>query len=282
MRRSLALPASLVGLGYRNIASRREKLILPPLCEVAAGTFLMGSDRARDPLARDDELPQCEIPVATFEIGRFPVTVAEYACAVKAHAVSAPWDWKYQVDYPDHPVVNVAWADAATYGAWLADITEQPWRLPTEAEWEKAARSTDGRIYPWGDIWLPELAWTLESDWMQGKGPHPIGIRPSGASPYGAQDMAGNVWEWVSSLLYPYPFDPTDGREDPTDFTGYKDFRGGRGARVARGGAWTYAEGRLWARTAARFAHFPARNSEGFIGFRLVRGEANRSHQHNV
>src|SRR5262249_37019470 len=103
---------------------------------------------------------ECAFETGAYQIARFPVTVAEYACAIRAKAVREPpkrsshtIEWRTQLQRLDHPVVNVSWHNAIAYAAWLAKVTGQPWRLPTEAEWEKAARGTDGRIYPWGDLW---------------------------------------------------------------------------------------------------------------------------------
>jgi formylglycine-generating enzyme required for sulfatase activity len=126
-------------------------------------------------------------------------------------------------------VVNVSWNDATAYAAWLARTTGQPWRLPTEAEWEKAARwdpaTRHARIYPWGDTFEASRANTRSG------GPGrttPVGTYPTGASPCGAQELAGNVWEWTSSLKQPYPYNAQDGRER-ADSTGN---------RVLRGGSW--------------------------------------------
>ncbi len=104
--------------------------------------------------------------LAAFSIGRFPVTVAEYACFVEA-GQRQPQQWPTQLQKLDHPVTYVSWDDAVAYAAWLAQMTRQPWRLPTEAEWEKAARWDRApgvaRLYPWGDMFDPSRANTRES-----------------------------------------------------------------------------------------------------------------------
>lgn len=154
-------------------------------------------------------------------------------------------------------MVNVSWRDAVAYAAWLAQVTSIPWRLPTEAEWEKAARGTDGRIYPWGNQWDKTRANTAEG----GPGDStPVGEYLIGASPYGAQDMVGNVAEWTSSLQKPYPYNADDGRENQnrnlTDF------------RVLRGGSW-FSNSRV--RTAQRSSDSPDYVQVG-IGFRVALG----------
>ncbi len=174
----------------------------------------MGSDKSRDREAFDDELPQHRVELAAFQIGKYPVTVAEYALAVTAGAVPEPpavgsVTWQTQLQHLDHPVVCVSWQDATAYAAWLRTVTERQtgWRLPSEAQWEKAARwdpaANASRIYPWGDSFDTSRCNTYES----GIGTTtPVGSYPasdqrrSGASPCGAEDMAGNVWEWTSSL----------------------------------------------------------------------------------
>ncbi|MGH2515456.1 MAG: SUMF1/EgtB/PvdO family nonheme iron enzyme, partial [Ktedonobacterales bacterium] len=139
-------PASLYSLGFRGWNVHGVECVLPPICPVPGGVFTMGSDKTHDERADDDEMPQYPVPVGDFSIGQHPVTVAEYVCAVRAGAVREPPQWEYQkwkTDWQtqltrlDHPVVCVSWQDAGAYIRWLGDATGQPWRLPTEAEWEK-------------------------------------------------------------------------------------------------------------------------------------------------
>jgi formylglycine-generating enzyme required for sulfatase activity len=150
-------PHRLADLGFvrhGTAVSGQGWYITPPLCHVGAGSFLMGSDPREDADTEDDELPQHTIETESYWIGTYPVTVAEYDCAVRDGAVREPRyglnSWTYQLQGLDDPVNCISWADATAYAAWLARLTGQAWRLPTEAEWEKAARGTDGRIYPWG------------------------------------------------------------------------------------------------------------------------------------
>ncbi|HLY30444.1 MAG TPA: SUMF1/EgtB/PvdO family nonheme iron enzyme [Ktedonobacterales bacterium] len=248
------LPAQLVSLGFVGKTYNGVEAITPPLCDVPAGSFPMGSSKQRDKQAANDELPQKDMFVRAFQIARHPVTVAEYACYVHATG-QQPSGWQDQASKLDHPVVNVSWHEAMAYARWLAQTTGQLWRLPTEAEWEKAARSTDGRIYPWGDEWDNTRANTRDG------GPGrttPMGSYPSGVSPYGAQDMTGNVWEWCSSLVRRYPYDPAT-CEDPNNTTD---------ERVLRGGSWNSLP-----------QHSRAASRDGFrpdlwvnlLGFRLAR-----------
>ncbi len=253
-------PSTLYTLGFRGYRVGGVELVLPPLCPVPAGIFTMGSDKARDKEVDDDETSQYPVAVGAFAIGQHPVTVAEYACAVRAGAVREPPEgyggttWQQQRTRLDHPVVCISLQDAVAYATWLAERTGQPWRLPSEAEWEKAARGTDGRIYPWGDTFDKARCNTDAS----GIGTTtPLGTYPSGASPCGAQDLAGNVWEWTSSLYKPYPYIASDGRED-CDSTEN---------RVLRGGSWgNYPR---YARAAFRLSYRP-----GYFGincgFRLA------------
>lgn len=225
----------------------------------------MGSDPYKDMYAQYNEEPQHGVALGAFDIAVHPVTVAEYACFVRATGRDVPTgednnrysvSWQNQIrDRLEHPVVMVSWFDAVAYAAWLSVCTGQSWRLPSEAEWEKAARwdATTGheRIYPWGDTFEADRCNTVESD--KGK-TTPVGSYSEGASPCGAQDMTGNVWEWTSSRFKPYSYDDEDGVE----LTEEADTRVLRGCFW--GGVGTYG------RAASRFNIGPEHviNSHGF------------------
>ncbi len=248
-------PPRLASLGFEARKKDGVAYIVPPLCSVPAGEFLMGSDKRQDPQAYDSELPQHRVNLPAFQLARFPVTVAEYVCFVRA-GQKEPSGWQSQLGKLDHPVINVSWHDAVAYAAWLAKTTGQPWRLPTEAEWEKAARwdaaRQVSRLYPWGDAFDTARCNTSEG----GKGgTTPVGSYPTGASPCGAQEMAGNVWEWTSSLFKLYPYSASDGREGANS----------TGNRVLRGGSW-YFDARL-----ARAAYRARGRPDDFIYFRGIR-----------
>ena len=227
------------------------------LCLVPAGEFLMGSLEGE---GDDDEHPQHTVYVDAFYMGRTPVTQAQYARFVRQadHRVPCgkfnvrnPYNWDLaRKTFPrgkaNHPVVEVSWYDAVAYCGWAG------LRLPTEAEWERAARGPDGRQYPWGDE--SDAKWCNTDEGGKG-GTTPVGMySPAGDSPYGCADMAGNVWQWISSLYDPYPYDANDDREDPD----------AEGDRVVRGGSW--GEFQNGARSPIRFSHGPdwSTNHYGF------------------
>jgi formylglycine-generating enzyme required for sulfatase activity len=249
--------------------------------EVPAGPFLMGSARKRDSKAFSHEAPQHQISLPQYWIARYPVTVAQFKAFLE--------DTGYRGAYADsiqgplnHPVVNVSWHHAIAYSKWLTEqlrrcedtpeplatgLRQEGWRvtLPSEVEWEKAARGSDGRIYPWGNEFDPVRANTEEI----GEGStSAVGSYPSGTSPYGCLDMAGNVWEWTRSLWekevfgpeFKYPYNPDDGREDME--------APDRVPRVLRGGAFLYLS-RRDLRCANRLRNYP--NNRGWLfGFRTV------------
>jgi len=262
--------------------------LIPHFVAIPAGPFLMGTpERDLSALAKAyggtresyrEESPQHALALPAFAIGRTPVTHALYATFVEAAGARPPIVW--QGPQPpehllDHPVVDVNWEDANAFCAWLnsqiadcrlqiADCEDSQSaiynlqstiRLPTEAEWERAARATDGRAFPWGDAWDASRANTREA----GRGgTSPAGAHPGGASREGCLDLAGNVWEWTASLDRLYPYDPGDGRENPR----------APGRRILRGGCYANPHG--FARCACRFRLPPTVRNE-FLGFRLAR-----------
>lgn len=269
------LPPRLASLGFKGHSIDGVELITPPLFTVPAGDFLMGSDKQHDNKAIYDELPQHQVTLRAYQIARFPVTVAEYACFIRAGHEEIGY-WQIQLGKLDHPVVHISWDNIVAYVRWLAKTTGQPWRLPSEAEWEKAARGSDGQIYPWGDQWDRARANTCETDANTYDAElgttTPVGIyRDRGdASPCGAHDMAGNVWELTSSFHEPYPYRLGGRREDLTPF-GFSRFsfpdRMGHVRHVRRGGSW---------RNSARYARAAYRHSDMLdglndcSGFRLM------------
>lgn len=152
-----------------------------PLVFVPAGEFLMGSDSG---LA--NERPRHKVILGDYWIDKFPVTNVQFAQFVQATGYKAQGNWQiaFTSGKEQHPVVFVTWDDACAYGQWCGK------RLPTEAEWEKAARGTDGREYPWSNQWDGNKCNA------SGREATPVGAYPEGVSPYGCHDMVGNVWEW--------------------------------------------------------------------------------------
>jgi formylglycine-generating enzyme required for sulfatase activity len=211
---------------------------------IPAGAFLMGAQRNSkskpnyDPEALDRETPVHEVELKAYQMGRYPVTVEEYQHFMEDEGYqnerwwkgggygerSEPDDWDKQLLFPNWPVVNVTWYEAAAYCAWAGG------RLPTEAEWERAARGTEGRKYPWGDE-APDPSRANYDDTKVGR-PSPVGLFPLGATPEGIQDLAGNVWEWIADWYAPdyYGKSPRENPRGPN--------RGD--IRVVRGGCWIF------------------------------------------
>lgn len=188
------------------------------MLRIPAGAFSMGSNSGPE-----DERPQHRVEVAEFSIDRTKVTNAQFALFLNAVGPVGPAGEKYfdsddndarvhrhdgkwaaDVGFENNPVVEASWYGALAYCRWSGK------RLPTEAEWEKAARGTDGRKYPWGDEPPDRTRAHFGAGWNDLK---PVGSFPKGASPYGLLDAAGNGWEWVSSAYLPYPYNAKDGRE---------------------------------------------------------------------
>jgi formylglycine-generating enzyme required for sulfatase activity len=249
---------------------------------VSAGRFLMGSTESEQTFALElcnqyygdgddcqaswyeDEGPSEGIETDSFWIMQTEVTNAQFRAFVEGDGydnqeywTEAGWRWRTEnsIKEPsrwndsdwnqdDYPVVGISWYEAVAYVNWLSEYTGQIFRLPTEAEWEKAARGTDGRIYPWGDAWDPTRlnSWGGEDGYDQSA---PVRRFEKGISPYNVYDMAGNVLEWTSTIYdedaFPYPY-KRDNRESLV----------GDALRVVRVGSWgstpvnTRAANRNW------------------------------------
>jgi formylglycine-generating enzyme required for sulfatase activity/energy-coupling factor transporter ATP-binding protein EcfA2 len=215
-RAGLAQSLARAGKGYWT-----QPFGEPDWVTIPAGEFWMGVDVS--PYER--ERPQHKLFMPEYQIARVPVTNAQYALFIQDAKYKAPEGWEENrppKGRESHPVVNVSWYDAIKYCEWLTEKTGKSISLPSEAEWEKAARSDDKREYPWGK-WESYRANTNEL----GLGDTtPVGIFLEGASPYGVLDMSGNVWEWTRSIFgrwdkknnkviepFAYPYLSNDGRE---------------------------------------------------------------------
>ena len=213
---------------------------------IPAGEFQMGSENGNP-----DEIPVHPVYLNAYQIGKYEITNKQYNQCLHASVCTG----SIVPAKLDHPVVNVNWHAAKIYCEWVDG------RLPTEAEWEKAARGTDERTYPWGENMDCSLANYLGKDngnaYCVGE-TTPVGSYKSGKSPYGLYDIAGNVWEWTSSLYQAYPYDAKDGREDLN----------ASDIRVLRGGTWYVND--IYVRSAFRFWGSPS-FANYYIGFRCAR-----------
>ena len=244
------------------------------MATIPAGTFLIGNNGRglAEGRGNSDETPEYRAYLSTYRMDRYEVTNARYEAFVKAEGRRIPKHWKtavsankpdqgltYAPEKADHPVVYVDWYDANAYCHWVGK------RLPTEREWEKAARGTDGRIYPWGNRYDVQKA-NSPQYWLvkQQKGDTmPVGSFENGVSPYGLYDMAGNVYEWTHSWYKPYP-----GNHEFNAHYGYKN-------KIVRGGSWydclSYGCG-LSAPSYNRSRFAPAIRNKGF-GFRCAQSK---------
>jgi len=239
--------------------------------QIPAGEFLMGtsSQQVQSLLRTEDwakewlekelfkiEQPQHKISLPSFFIARAPVINLEYQEFILDTNHRVPRNWfgfSFPEDTESHPVTEVSLADALAFCTWISEKTGEKFRLPTEAEWERAAKGNDNRVYPWGNDFDPWRCNTKES----GKaGTTPIlNYSPGGDSPWGISDMAGNVMEWTNSIMKPYPFEQKPPKEERVEC-------------VVRGGSWYYSH-RL-ARCSSRETVLSTFTSPA-LGFRIVR-----------
>ena len=241
------MPTPTLGIGSTMISEKDGMVMV----YVPAGEFIMGSNDGGG-----DERPEHQIYLNAFWIDQTEVTNLMYSICVNVNSCSPPiissshTHIKYfgNSEFNHYPVIYINWTQARNYCIWAGR------ELPTEAQWEKAARGTDGRLYPWGN-WKPSPA-LLNYDVKTGDVIE-VGTYVNSASVYGVLDMAGNVWEWVSSSYWPYPYDENDGREDLSVDS----------LRVLRGGSWGSVDDNV--RTSDR-NRFYSEKALGSLGFRCA------------
>ena len=248
------LLALLLGIGgwFRSLGSHA----MPPTALAADGSQLLLIPGGAFTMGYDDDTSQARpverVSLEPFYIARNDITNAQFRRFVTATGYHPAGDWAgwAKVTGEDAPVVEVSWFDANAYCRWAGA------RLPTEAEWERAARGTDGRRFPWGNTWDAARCWCLPTS--EGR-LHPGATKPLDISPTGCIDMAGNAWQWCSSQARPYPYHPDDGREDPA----------GHGCRVLRGGDFMSHETHCTCYN-RDFVALPAEHNPGW-SFRVAR-----------
>ena len=240
-----------------NALQDSDDVLIPP------SAFIMGTDiepfygtiLPQSRYAKLDEAPIHVRFLEVYRITRYPVTNAEYEAFVNATGHTPPPHWKHgkvSAEEATLPVVHISWYDADAYAQWAQG------RLPTEGEWEKAARGADGRIYPWGNEFEPsgDQEGPLLTDQLT-----PVGNRPAAVSPYGVHEVAGNVWEWTADWYQRY--------EGNT----HRDNDYGDKHKVLRGGSWLEVRDQTANRyfRCANRLHAPPNYTASNIGFRCVR-----------
>ncbi len=214
---TVAIVSSLLILLVRNPDNTPSN----DMAFVAAGDFIMGDDQGES-----DQRPARRVYLDSYWIDLFEVTNEQYQEFVVQDDRRVPDHWengRYRSGYDKHPVVGISWYDASEYCRFVGK------RLPTEAEWEKAARGTEGLIWPWGNVWDPEKSNTDESVGNT----TPVGSYKAGVSPFGAYDMAGNVWEWVDDWYLATYYRSAPVRNPHNAMSRTSD-----ATKVVRGGSW--------------------------------------------
>jgi sulfatase modifying factor 1 len=247
-KRYLELPSTDIELREQAKLRVRE-LSTDPMSVAVSANFVNGAEMVYIPagvftMGSNDYNVSHTVYLDAYEIGKYEVTVGQYRkfCTATGRAMpDAPgWGWK-----ENHPIVMVSWQDAADYALWAGG------RLPTEAEWEKAARGTDGRKYSWGNDWDSSKCANSVGTGLNST--QPVGSYPAGASPYGCMDMTGNVWEWCADWYDENYYNNSPSRNPKGPTSGI--------ARVLRGGSWSGEDydnfccvGRYYSDPAARYS----------------------------
>ena len=218
----------------------------------------MGTVAGTRPGKSDEEEPQRQIELDGFYMGRYPITNAQYQVFVSRTRQSLPrYQEKSRFNSSLMPVVGITWYEAVAFCDWLSEKNDQKFRLPTEAEWEKSARGTDGRQYVWGDQWHLDKAHFAESRFKQLV---EIGVYEENVSPYGCRDMVGNCYQWCADWFHAQTYKYSSNINP-------KGAKAGR-RKVIRGGSWN-TKGQFSGRCANRAAH-PPDQAPNWIGFRLA------------
>lgn len=233
----------------------KSETVVMDMVLIQAGSFVLGSEYGREQAA-PNEMPQQTVVLPDFCLGRYPVTNALYAAYVQETGVAAPSHWQGKQPPPGlatHPVTNVTTLEAGLYCQWLSEKNGHTYRLPTEQEWEKAARGAypNKRIYVWGSEWRANYCNTKEAG--LGETTAVDHFATTNHSPYGIVDLLGNVWEWTSTLYSTYP---NSVYQSST-----------REHYVVRGGCWDY--GAEMARVSCRGRYQP-NTRRPYLGFRLA------------
>lgn len=281
-RKSAHFSRVLAGVGIVVCATTAQAEGPEYWVRIDAGTFQMGANEGPDPIASHDEAPEHAVTLAAFDIGRHEVTVQEFAEFVKAGgytnkdfrklwdltafgeanrfgAGSVPHNWQAQLSHPNRPVTGVSWYEAMAFCKWRSVQQGRAINLPTEAQWERAARGVNGRRFAWGNN-IPDGSLRLNYNKIVGH-PTDVGTHPDGNTPgTNISDLAGNAWEWCLDRKVSYTIEPRTG----------DGLRAGRSQyRAIRGGSFHHDGPKL--RATCRFGAGPQVRIDS-VGFRLVRG----------
>jgi len=244
--------ASTSKLSGAKLSGAQSAVIEPEMVRILEGWFGMGCESGRD-----DEKPVHRVWVDAFELAAHQVTNAEYACFLAVTGSAPPLCWSdANFQHPKMPVVAVSWHEAASYCEWLSRMTGKRYRLPSEAEWERAARGgAEGLLYPWGDA-PPELVPDYDKRWKLG--PEPVGLYPPNA--YGLYNVGDNVHEWCADWYDDSYYERSPERNPLGPKSGSR--------RASRGGSWRHHI--TVTRTAAR-SSIPPEFQYADYGFRIAR-----------